>query len=73
MASKPMPETEPEMPVYATVSVHCWPVHENGVTVFVPQSVTVKAKKLYVKLVLSAPAVPGYQAYTYTKKWVVKK
>lgn len=33
---------------------------------------TGKAKKLYVKLVLSAPAVPGYQAYSFTKKWTVK-
>ena len=34
---------------------------------------TGKAKKLYVKLTLSAPAVPGYQAYSFTKKWTVKK
>ena len=34
---------------------------------------TGKAKRLYVKLVLSAPAVPGYQAYEFTKKWTVKR
>ena len=34
---------------------------------------TGKAKKLYVKLVLSAPAVPGYQAYSFTKKRTVKR
>jgi len=26
-----------------------------------------------LKLVLSALAVPGYQAYSFTKKWAVKK
>ena len=30
------------------------------------------AKKLYVKLSLTAPAVPGCMAYTSTKKWTVK-
>lgn len=34
---------------------------------------TGKAKRLYVKLTLTAPAVPGYQAYTFTKKWTVKR
>ena len=33
---------------------------------------TGKAKKLYVKLSLKAPAVEGYRAYKYTKKWTVK-
>ena len=33
---------------------------------------TGKAKRLYVKLTLTAPAMPGYQAYSYTKKWTVK-
>ena len=33
---------------------------------------TGKAKRLYVKLSLKAPAVEGYRAYTYTKKWTVK-
>ena len=32
-----------------------------------------KAKKLYVKLTLKAPAVDGYKAYSFTKKWTVKK
>ena len=32
-----------------------------------------KAKKLYVKLTLKAPAVDGYTAYSFTKKWTVKK
>lgn len=30
------------------------------------------AKKLYVKVTLSAPAQPGYKAYTYTKVWKAK-
>lgn len=34
---------------------------------------TGQADKLYVKLVLAAPAVPGYRAYTFTKKWTVKQ
>jgi hypothetical protein len=34
---------------------------------------TGKAKKLYVKLSLNAPAVPGYEAYSFTKKWTVKR
>ena len=34
---------------------------------------TGKAKKLYVKLTLKAPAVDGYTAYSFTKKWTVKK
>ena len=34
---------------------------------------TGKAKKLYVKLTLKAPAVDGYKAYSFTKKWTVKK
>ena len=34
---------------------------------------TGKAKRLYVKLTLTAPAVEGYQAYSFTKKWTVKK
>ena len=34
---------------------------------------TGKAKKLYVKLTLTAPAVEGYTAYSFTKKWTVKK
>ena len=34
---------------------------------------TGKAKKLYVKLALTAPAVDGYTAYSFTKKWTVKK
>ncbi len=34
---------------------------------------TGKAKKLYVKLTLSAPAVDGYTAYSFSKKWTVKK
>ena len=34
---------------------------------------TGKAKKLYVKLTLTAPAEEGYQAYSFTKKWTVKK
>lgn len=33
---------------------------------------TGKAKKLYVKLVLHAPAVEGYQPYRLVKKWTVK-
>ena len=33
---------------------------------------TGKAKRLYVKLSLKAPAVEGYRAYKYTKKWTVK-
>jgi hypothetical protein len=33
---------------------------------------TGKAKRLKVKLTLTAPAVPGYQPYSYTKKWTVK-
>ena len=33
---------------------------------------TGKAKKLSVKLSLKASAVPGYQAYSSTKKWTVK-
>ena len=33
---------------------------------------TGKAKKLYVRLSLKAPAVEGYTAYSYTKKWKVK-
>ncbi len=33
---------------------------------------TGKAKQLYVKLSLTAPAVPGYQPYSITKKWTVK-
>ena len=33
---------------------------------------TGKAKRLYEKLSLKAPAVEGYRAYTYTKKWTVK-
>ena len=33
---------------------------------------TGKAKGLYVKLSLKAPAVEGYRAYKYTKKWTVK-
>ena len=33
---------------------------------------TGKAKSLYVKLSLKAPAVEGYRAYKYTKKWTVK-
>ena len=31
-----------------------------------------KAKKLYVKLSLKAPATTGFEAYSYTKKWTVK-
>ena len=34
---------------------------------------TGKAKRLYVKLTLTAPAVEGYQAYSFTKTWTVKK
>lgn len=34
---------------------------------------TGKAKRLYVKLRLSAPATEGYQAYSFTKKWTVKR
>ncbi len=34
---------------------------------------TGKAKRLYVKLSLSAPAIDGYQAYSFTKKWTVKR
>ena len=34
---------------------------------------TGKAKKLYVKLTLKAPAIDGYKAYSFTKKWTVKK
>ena len=34
---------------------------------------TGRAKKLYVKLVLKAPAIDGYTAYSFTKKWTVKK
>ena len=34
---------------------------------------TGKATRLYVKLTLTAPAVPGYQVYSFTKKWVVKR
>ena len=30
------------------------------------------AKRLYVRLSLKAPAVEGYRAYKYTKKWMVK-
>ncbi len=30
------------------------------------------SKKLYVKLTLSAPAQPGYKAFTYTKVWKAK-
>ena len=33
---------------------------------------TGKAKKLYVKLLLKAPATTGYRAYSYAKKWTVK-
>ena len=33
---------------------------------------TGKAKKLYVKLSLKAPAVTGYEAYSYSKTWKVK-
>ena len=33
---------------------------------------TGKAKKLYVRLLLKAPATTGYEAYSYTKKWAVK-
>ena len=33
---------------------------------------TGKAKRLYVKLSLKAPAVEGYRAYKYAKKWTVK-
>ena len=33
---------------------------------------TGKAKRLYVRLSLKAPAVEGYRAYKYTKKWTVK-
>ncbi len=33
---------------------------------------TGKAKRLKVKLSLKAPAVPGYQPYSYSKKWTVK-
>ena len=33
---------------------------------------TGKAKRLYVKLSLKAPAVEGYEPYSYTKKWAVK-
>ena len=33
---------------------------------------TGKAKKLYVKLSLKAPATTGFEAYSYTKKWTVK-
>ena len=33
---------------------------------------TGKAKKLYVKLSLKAPATTGYEAYKYTKKWTVR-
>jgi hypothetical protein len=32
-----------------------------------------KAKVLYVKLSLSAPATSGYKAYEYTKTWKIKK
>jgi len=39
----------------------------------VTDTTTGEAKKLYLKLVLSALAVPGYQAYSFTKKWAVKK
>ena len=31
-----------------------------------------KAKKLYVRLSLKAPAVTGFEAYSYSKKWTVK-
>ena len=33
---------------------------------------TGKARKLYVKLSLKAPATTGYEAYSYAKKWTVK-
>ena len=33
---------------------------------------TGKAKKLYVKLSMKAPATAGFEAYSYTKKWTVK-
>ncbi len=33
---------------------------------------TGKAKRLKVKLTLTAPAVPGYQPYSFAKKWTVK-
>ena len=33
---------------------------------------TGKARKLYVKLSLKAPATTGFQAYSYSKKWTVK-
>ena len=34
---------------------------------------TGKAKRLYVRLRLNAPATEGYQAYSFTKKWTVKR
>ena len=34
---------------------------------------TGKARKLYVKLRLKAPATPGYTAYSYTTAWTVKE
>lgn len=34
---------------------------------------TGKAKRLYVKLTVSAPAMEGYKAYKFTKKWTVKR
>ncbi len=34
---------------------------------------TGKAKRLYVKLRLKAPATEGYTAYSFTKKWTVKR
>ena len=33
---------------------------------------TGKAKKLYVRLSLKAPATTGYEAYSYSKKWTVR-
>ena len=33
---------------------------------------TGKAKKLYVRLSLKSPAVAGFEAYSYSKKWTVK-
>lgn len=50
---------------YASANV----TKSGGLTI----TTTGKAKKLYVKLVLSAPAVPGYQAYSFAKKWTVKR